>query len=247
MKVVQLVLLLIVANVAFGQNYVKLTKEIASLRIEVESLNKEVEEARNSGTRELKGLSIQNAEVEATIRKEELTNKSLRDKLSELKLKLKKNDRGIAELRPIVVSGINKLSSYVSGAIPYKSTARLQNLSDLKRELENGEISSHLALSRLWSAYEDEDRLLRSSHLSRESIVLDGESYLADVAHVGSLVEMFSLEDGTYGITTKRDGVWTNQLLKNADEVNAAKNLFEGLKKQIKVAQYKLPIGVGEN
>lgn len=241
MKIIQVIILLIICNNSFSSDYVQLTKKLAALRVEVEEKNKEVQEIRETNSRQLKELSIQNAELESSIRKEEVTKKQLSKKLVSLKRKIKKNDKGVVEIKPIVLDGINTLSEYIETSIPYKKSERLKNLNSLKAELKNNELSSYIALSRLWSALEDESRLMRSSHTTTSSIEIAGKKYLGTVLHVGSLVQLFQLEDGRYGETYKENETWINRLLVGAENISAAEELFSGMKKQIKVAAYKLP------
>ncbi|MCB0421085.1 MAG: DUF3450 family protein [Bdellovibrionales bacterium] len=244
MKTKTLILIALMSSSSFAEtNYVDLSAQLAKLRTEVEQLNEDVQEVRRNYSNQLRSYSLQKAELEATVRKEEIKHKQLLEKISRIQGQMKNSDQEHQELRPMVFQYIDKLTQYVDTTIPYKRTERLENLEKLKTELDNNEVRSHQALSRLWSAYEDEFRLTRENQISKEKISVEGEEYLAEVAKLGSTSLFFRLDDGRYGRAIRSDKSWTFSFFQQDNQIRAAKNLFGGLKKQIKSAEYIIPNG----
>lgn len=235
---------LLIATEAFAaKDYLSLSSELAKLRSQVEQLNEDVQEVRREYSSQLRAYSLQKAELEATARKEEIKKKQLLEKISRLKGQMKKEDRANGDLTPTVVQYIDKLATYIAGTMPYKKEDRLQNIETIKRELSGGEIRAHHALSRLWSAYEDEQRLTRENQVSKERIEVEGVKYLAEVAKLGSSALFYRLDNGQYGKAVQAGEEWIFQPFNDSEQTEAAKGLFDGLKKQIKAAEYVLPNG----
>lgn len=241
MKVAFVIFVLILPGEIFSRDYMALSKKLASLRTEVENLNRNLEEIRKKYNEELRSYSIQKAELQATIRSEEIKKEQLRLKVKTLKTELSENEQGNLNLKPLVLSYIEKLDASIEKSLPFKKEERRLNLTKIKTDMEKGDISSYQALSRLWSAFEDEARLTRENQLSKEQISMNGKTYLAEVVKLGSVGLFFRLEDGTQGKGVFQDNEWQFLPLKERAEILASKKLFEGIRKQIKTGEYLVP------
>jgi hypothetical protein len=235
---------LILANQVQASDYLEMSKRLATLRTQVQQLDEEISEQRTRQATELSSYAMQRAELEATIRKEEIRKKQLQVKQSKLKKLLGDEGKGLNKLRPVVLDNIEKLSAYIETSLPYKKAERLRNIEEIKSELAKEEINSYSALSRLWSAFEDEQRLTREIQIAKESIEISGEQYLAEVLKVGSIAMFFSLENGEYGQAEKSPKGWTYSYLKSQTEISAVQKLFDGIRKQVKSAEYDIPLSM---
>jgi len=244
MKVLGIIILLTTAMPAMSEGYLEMSKKLAVLRSDVDSLAHEVEDLRKKQSTELRSYSLQRAELESSVRKEEIRKKHLVEKIKRIKNDLEKNDQGHQDLKPFVVEYAQKLSEYVEQSIPFKNSERISNLLEIESDLNKGDINSYQALSRLWSAFEDEQRLSRETQLAKEKIDIHGKTYFAEVLKLGSLTMYFRLEDGKYGKTIRDQDKWSFSFLEKENEVVAARKLFDGVKKQIKVGEYIIPGGI---
>ena len=222
-----------------AQDYMALGQKLSVLRTEVESLNKDIEEVRKNYNAELRSYSLQRAELEASIRKEEIKTEQLRIKIGKLKMDLSQDQQ--SDLKPLIFTYIEKLSRSIEEGFPFKKEERLDHLEKIKMELKKGSMTSYQALSRLWSAFEDEGRLARENQLSKEQIVIDGKTYLAEIVKLGTVALFFRLENGTLGQAVLQDNEWKFVPFSKKQDVLATQRLFLGFKKQIKVGEYLIP------
>ena len=239
-----------------AKDYIALSQKLSALRVEVENLNANLEDERKNYKTQLNSYSLQKAELEATLRKEEIRKEQIQLKVPTLKKALTKNKQGNLDLKPLVFTYSDKLSSVIEGHLPFKKEERLSHVIKIRNDLERGNINSHQALSRLWSAFEDENRLSRENQLSRETISMNGTSYLAEVVHLGSVKIFFRLENGIYGmgipshlnsgskVQKPSDDQWKFVPLKEKSQILASKKLFSGIKKQIKTGEYLVPLRI---
>ena len=143
MKVVFVIFVLILPGETFSRDYMALSEKLASLRTEVENLNRNLEEIRKKYNEELRSHSIQKAELQANIRAEEIKKEQLRLKVRRLKTELSENEQGNLNLRPLVLSYIEKLDGSIEKSLPFKKEERRLNLTKIKTDMEKGDISSH--------------------------------------------------------------------------------------------------------
>jgi hypothetical protein len=244
MKILTLLYAVLFTSTVLAKDYLDLSKKLASLRTQVERLNENVQEVRRNYSSELRSYSMQRAELEATIRKEEIKKKQLLEKVTRLKGQLGEDDKGHKELLPMVNMYVDKLTAYVETSIPYKKEERILNLSNLRKELDKGEVKSYKALARLWSAFEDEQRLTRENQITKERIEVDGKKYLAEVLKLGSLSLYFRLDNGKFGKAVKSGDEWKFTYFNDDSQSLAAGKLFEGIRKQIKIAEYTVPSAI---
>ena len=216
-----------------------LSQKLASLRTEVEDLNKNIEEIRKNYSVELRSYSLQRAELEASMRKEEIRAEQLQVKMEKVRSKLSRDQQ--KDFKPLILTYVEKLSESIKRRLPFKREERLAHLTKIRVDLEEGNTTSYQALSRLWSAFEDEERLARENQLSREQISIDGKTYLAETVKLGTVGLFFKLADGTQGQAVFQDNEWKYVPFTRREDILATQELFSGLKKQIKTGEYLVP------
>lgn len=244
MKNIVLVILIVSLQPVFGKNYFELSRKIATLREKVEESNNDLGDIRELYSSELRSLTLQKAELEATIRKEEIKNKEMKRKIFLLKAKTKKNGQENNELLPIVITSCEQLISYIESSIPYRKKDRIESVQSIITELNKGDISSQVALSRLWSAFEDERRFTRDNQITKETMEYQNKKFLAEKLKLGTMALYFQLENGVTGKVISENREWKYIAFTEEAEIDAAKKLFDGFKKQIKTGEYLIPSGI---
>ncbi len=218
----------------------KLAEELIRLRTEVETLN-EVESRKQELKSRLKTLAMQKAEIEAAIQKESLRVKQTQVALSRKQAEVSKEAFDQEKLRPIIERAIAGAVAAVEKGVPFKRNERLAELNDLRTQVETGAVTPFTAIARLWSFYEDEFRMSRENGIFRQSIVVDGQEKLADIARIGTVMMYFRLSDGTVGRVIPRGDRWDYVVEPDKKQRERIAILFDSLKKQIRTGYFELP------
>lgn len=218
-----------------------LAKKVIELRQEVEILNDDYKTEREKVVGELKGLSIQKAELDSNVRNEEIRKKQLQEKLAKLKKEINDSSIESKELKPVVEQTIALLRSYITASLPFKKNERLQSLHRLAEKLEKNEISAVKASNQLWSMIEDERRLARETSLQKQTIVMGKKMKLAEVVKVGMMFLYFKTADGQVGMAKKQGDAWIYHAFQNESKEHQTLAFFESLKKQIRQGYFEIP------
>jgi hypothetical protein len=88
---------------------------------------------------------------------------------------------------------------------------------------------------------EDEFRATRENGLFQQTITLEGESVLAEVGRVGTMMLFFRLSDGRLGKVEQGPAGWTFVLSVDENERQRIASLLESLKKQIRQGWFEIP------
>jgi hypothetical protein len=129
----------------------------------------------------------------------------------------------------------------VHSGFPFKVGERLVELDNLEAQLTNGAITAQRAVNRLWAFIEDEFRISRENAIYSQSIDLQGENVLVDVAKLGTVMMYFRTRDLDYGRAVKTGTGWRFELLESAADQELVSRLFDSLRKQIRQGYFSLP------
>jgi hypothetical protein len=218
-----------------------LAESLIKLRAEVEQLNTDVELTRQESKTQLAALGAQRAELQAAVGRAELNVSKLRADLA--KQQEAASAAGVAgdALKPIVLAAFDALRAQIQSGIPFKTAERLAELDEIRRQVEAGTLAAPRAANRLWAFYEDEFRITRENGIYSQTISLDGEDVLADVAKVGSMMLFFRLSDGRLGAARRAGSGWTFQVLEGEEDRKRVLAYFDSLSKQIRQGWFELP------
>ena len=222
----------------------KLAQRLATLRGEVEGLNEELEGHKTQGQQRLRSLSMQRADLELQLQKEELRLKQLRQARQKHLERVAASEQHHGQLKPALLKQLGQVRAHVERSLPFKHQERLQELTTIEEPLNQGMLTPHKATARLWQFIEDELRLTRESGLYRQTITLDDEEVLVDVARQGMVAMYFRTNDGVIGKVVRRDdasAAWSYERLKQEQDVAQVNLLFESFKKGIRVGFFTLP------
>lgn len=228
------------AGVAAAQQ--PLAERLIALRGEVEQLNNELELLREEQRTTLAGLNAQQAELRASVDRQQLAATEARRKLDEASAAASAAGASSDTLKPKLLEAVDALTQSVRSGLPFRIDERLGELAQFRSEIENGSVPAPRAVNRLWAFYEDEFRLTRDNSLSAQTIAIGDERVLADVAKVGSMALYFRTADGRVGRAVAADGGWRFQPEANAVEQTRIRVLFDALAKQIRQGYFELPV-----
>ena len=108
--------------------------------------------------------------------------------------------------------------------------------------LNNKLLTPQKAMVRLWSFVEDELRLTKDSTLSRQNIILKGQSKLAEVVKIGMINMYFATQDNQVGQVLKNEqGKWSYVISNDKNQIELIKKIMASFKKKIRKGYFNIP------
>ncbi len=227
--------------VAQDGNLSKFAEQLAELRSEVEALSSDVESAKDEQRARLRSLQTQKTDLDMQLQREERRIKQLESKMAEQKEEVAKESQVVDALKPALLESIGTLRGTIQSGLPFKKSERLAELDKLEGQVQGGVISPQNGANRLWQLTEDEFRLSRENGIYRQTIKLDGEEMLVDVARIGMVAMYFRTDDERYGLVQKVGGDWKYVEVTGEQDREQVQRLFDDFKKQIRVGYFELP------
>ncbi len=225
-----------------AQDTSQLAERLIALRAEVEELNQELDLVKQEHRAEMSALSAQKSELAAQKNRLDTNIAQLEQKLNENKALAAKAGVDNEALNPVVLKAISDLRQHIAQGIPFKKDARISELDEIERQMNAGQLPANRAANRLWAFYEDELRLTRENGIYQQTIELDGERVLADVAKLGTIAMFYRTDDERYGAVERTGSGWAYRAVSEADQVAAIQGLFDALQKQIRQGYFELPL-----
>jgi len=216
-------------------------ERLASLRGEVDELSHGLRLDEAALGSRLQTLDLARTELEIQIRQEELQLAQLQLQIDATREEVSVEGEASHVLLPSVTAGIDVLRPTIAGGLPYRVPERLAVLDELQTGLDAGTVTPHRAASRLWQTYEDELRLGRENAIDRQTILLDGEEVLVDVARIGLVALFFRTSDEQVGWAARQGDQWGFVVATDRTAKAHVLDLFDALDKQIRVGAFTLP------
>jgi len=191
-------------------------------------------------------LSAQKTELEASQDREQTRIQQLETELAELRERAENAGADAQTLQAVALAIAADLRNQVSRQLPFKRAERLQALQKVITELEAGVANPQRSINRLWAFVEDELRLSRENAIYSQTINVNGESMLVDVAKLGSIAMYFQTRDGDFGMAvppaaSQQSANWRWQVATDSDDRKQIAELFDSLRKQIRQGYFELP------
>ncbi|EJF07144.1 Protein of unknown function (DUF3450) [Thiovulum sp. ES] len=224
-----------------------LAEELVKLRAEVERLHEDVDTEKESFKMKFKSLQMQKTELEANIRREETRIQNLKLNLDKAKEENTKRVEDSQNLQPLALETIEDLKGTLRQTLPFKVKERESAIKDLESLILSNAIAPESALNKIWSFIEDEISLTKTNTIHKQTIHIDGEDKLVDVAKIGMMMLFFKTnEDKTGYLKPDRSGY---SYAKNEDEEKLILNLFDSIKKGIRTGYFQIPnkLNTGRN
>lgn len=233
--------LTLVFGTLHADSVTNLTEEMIELRSEVEALHSELDDEKDTLKSKMKSFAMQKSELEANIRREETRIKQLKDGIKKQRELIAKNSSGSKKLIPVIVSAVDALTKEVEASLPFKKQDRLSALNEIKNGVQTSLITPERAANKLWAFYEDEIRLSKENGIFRQTITLNGEERLVDVARIGMVAMYFKTSDDGYGYVQHQNSGWTYTVTEESAERDQIAMLFDAFKKQIRTGFFTIP------
>jgi hypothetical protein len=236
-----LLLFLAASLPAHGDSLDRLAEKLVNLRGQVEELNTELKSLREQHKSEMTSLSRRKSQLESTIQQREVSLDEIRTDLAEKKNQAKAAGVEAATLKPVVTDAIVDLKTRIRRGLPFKVAKRLGELGEIQKQLASDVVTPHKATKRLWSFYEDEVRLAEGSGIYQQTVRVDGEDKLADVARIGMVMLFFRTPDERYGWAERDQGQWRYRVINEPAAKDKVKALFASFRKQIRTGFFTVP------
>ena len=131
---------------------------------------------------------------------------------------------------------------FIQAGLPFKIEDRLKAIQELEDNLNNKLIDPKKAVNHAWSLLEDEVRLSKENGIYQQTIELNGEKILADIAKLGTIFLYFQTRDGRFGMAQRTEGPnWKFVSMDTKKDKTQISQLFDALKKQIRQGYFELP------
>ncbi|MCB1582135.1 MAG: DUF3450 family protein, partial [Xanthomonadales bacterium] len=165
-----------------------IVNNLIALRGQVEDLQAELQILKAEHTQSMTYLNTRKTELEANIDRKQLQIKQSQAEVVELQEKIKTLGLDSEQMIPDVLTLAKDIEQAITTGIPFKPTERKAVIESIVRDLEGRKITSQHAINRLWAFLEDEMRLARENAIYSQTIELNGEQVLVDVAKLGTVL-----------------------------------------------------------
>ncbi|QBQ56449.1 DUF3450 domain-containing protein [Nitrosococcus wardiae] len=218
-----------------------LAEELIRMRSEVEELQSQLDLEKEKHKNRMEVLSSQLAELSTENRRLSLSVEQLHQTFEEHRQQLSHRQSGETELLPVMLKAVDYLQDYVRTGLPFKVEGRLRELEQLHTQLKTGVLDPKKSANRIWAFIEDEVRLSKENGIYRQTIQLDGENNLAEVAKIGMMLLFFQTEDSRVGMAQQDKDHWRFVVMDTEQDRKHIVQLFDSLKKQIRQGYFELP------
>lgn len=245
-RVSVLIVLLLATAPAFSQTtqeaLANLAEQIAERRARVEALSDQVQQTRDEYNERVRSLATQIADVEVQINREQLRLAQIDQDLESARESIAEARGSVADVEPLVATTLVQLRNYINDALPFQKEDRLQEVDNLTTLLQDGSLEPQTIVTRVWNTVEAEFRLTQESGLFRQTIMVNGERQLAEVARLGMVMLYFRTFDDRYGYARRNgEGGWEYTVARTRDERDHIETLFDSLRRNLREGFFALP------
>ena len=233
--------LLLAAPPASAQSEQQRAERLIELRGQVDELQSELDLLREEHKNQMGFLTAQAAELEANRDREQLRIRQLEQDLAEFRNEQQQAGTTSEALVPVAQAVIQTMRRQVGNGFPFKRQERLSELDEIATQLDNRTVQPQRIINRLWAFLEDELRITRENAIYSQTIRLDNQDVLADVAKIGTVMLLFRTRDERYGHVVRNGDDWTYRQVDSADDEERIEHLFDSLQKQIRQGYFQLP------
>jgi len=218
-----------------------MVKSILKLRADVESLYTKIDENKDTYKSQMKSYMMQITDNEAQINRLQTALKLSQQNIQKTKTDIKSFTSKGEDLKPLILNAIDLLISEIKAGIPFKVEERMAAVMKIKTDIDEGTVTQEKALALLWANYDDALRLTKEIGLFKQEIELDGQTKLAKIAKIGSVMMFFSTPDNKVGYVVKKENVYSYKTVVDEEKRVEIIKLFDALQKQIRTGYFSLP------
>ena len=218
-----------------------MAESLMKLRAEVEQLDASINDEKDSYKASMKSLLRQKNDLESVVAREDLKIKQIERELDKVRKEISEAGKNTEGLKPLLLEAIALMQDNIKASIPFKTADRLADIEKIKSQLESNLVSPQKALALTWNAYGDAIRMSKENGIFKQTINIDNQDRLAEVARIGTVGMFFKLPDNTVGYATKDVTGWYFKASVSASEQEQILALFDSFKKQIRSGYFTLP------
>lgn len=211
------------------------------LRAEVEQLDSSIADEKDTFKGSMKSLRMQKNDLEAMIAREDLRIKQLSAEMAKVKDEVKEAGKNSVGLKPLVLDALAMLENDIRTQIPFKTADRIADIQRLQKQVENDEITAQKGLALTWNTYGDAIRMTKENGLFKQTITLNGEDRLAEVARIGTMMMYFKTPNDEMGYVVKEGENWSYKEVITKEQRDQVASIFDAFKKQIRTGYFTLP------
>jgi len=240
-KMQNIALAFLVAGTSLMANSDNMAESLMKLRAEVEQLDSSIADEKETFRGSMKSLRLQKNDLEALIAREDLRTKQLTAEMGKVKKEVQEAGRNSVGMKPLVLDALARLQARIQTQIPFKTSDRIDDVTHIEEQLKKDEITAQKALALTWNSYGDAIRMSRENGIFKQTIELNGQDRLADVARIGTMMMFFMTPNEEVGYVVKDQQGWQYKQAINKAEMDQISALFDAFKKQIRTGYFTLP------
>lgn len=236
------VLLILFSPWSAASSIENLARSLAKIRGEVETLQSQLDIEKEKHTGRMTALNSQLADLSVEERRQKLSIEKLQHSIEKLGVTAKQAEQSGESLKPFLLAALGEYKRHIQTGFPFKMDGRVKAITDLENNLINQQVDPNKAVNQTWSLIEDEIRLSKENGIYQQTILLNGEKVLVDIAKLGTVFLFFQTKDNQSGMAKKlAAGGWKFEIVNDAGDRERIRNLFDSLKKQIRQGYFELP------
>lgn len=225
-----------------ASNFENLAKSLAKIRGEVEALQTELDLEKEKHASKVTALSSQLADLSVEERRQKTAIEKLENSLMQLQEISMQAEESGEVLKPVLLRMLANYKQYVVTGIPFKIEDRIRSIESLEDKITNQHVDPFKATNQAWALIEDEIRLSKENGIYQQTILLDGEKVLADIAKLGTVFLFFQTRDNRAGMAQQvEDSRWKFETVSETGDIERIAILFDSLKKHIRQGYFELP------
>ncbi len=235
-------LLLVTALPVTASSVENLAKSLAKIRGEVETLQSQLDIEKEKHGSKMAALNSQLADLSVEERRQKLSIEKLQHSIEKSGITAKQAEQSGEHLKPVLQKALVEYKRHIQSGFPFKVDDRVKATSDLENNLMHQQIDPSKAVNQAWSLIEDEVRLSKENGIYQQTIPLNGEKVLADIAKLGTVFMFFQTKNNQSGMARRSaDGGWVFEAVSDSTGRERIHMLFDSLKKQIRQGYFELP------
>lgn len=218
-----------------------MAESLMKLRAEVEQLDASINDEKDTYKAGMNSLLRQKNDLESVVAREDLKIKQIERELENVRKQISEAGKNTEGLKPLLLDALTLIQTNIKGSIPFKTEERIADIEKIRSQLQSDLVTPQKALALTWNAYGDAIRMSKENGIFKQTINIDGQDRLAEVARIGTVAMFFKLPDNTVGSAQKEVTGWTFKesiAKKEQDQILA---LFDSFKKQIRSGYFTLP------
>ena len=240
-KTVSIAVSLLLCTTVVTANSANMAESLMKLRSQVEQLDSSITDKKDSYRASMKSLLRQKDDLESVIAREDLKIKQIKRELTKVKKEIVEGSKNSKGLKPLLSDALELLEENIKDSLPFKTKDRVADITRTKEQIENNLVNPQKGLALTWNAYSDAMRMTKENGLFKQTININGQDRLAEVARLGTMMMYFKTPDNSVGYATKDAKGWYYKEVVSKEEKDQILYLFDSFKKQIRSGYFTLP------